>query len=71
MLARELLRESDILIFDETTANLDSGNETKILDVILKRFESRTVLFISHRRSTVERFPERLDWERTGEKKDV
>ncbi len=53
-LARELLRDSDIIILDEATANLDPENERLIFRMIRREFLSRTVILISHRSRVLE-----------------
>lgn len=48
-------KKAELIIMDETTANLDSETEAKILPKILKKKDT-TVLCISHRLSTVMKF---------------
>lgn len=52
-LARALLRNSPIYIFDEVTSNIDAESEQIIMDTILKLRKSKTVILISHRLSNV------------------
>ena len=66
-LARELLRDSDIIIFDESTANLDPEHEQQMLDVTERHFSAKTVLLISHRESSIARFPRRIHLEKLRE----
>ncbi len=49
ILARALLKKSDIYIFDESFNALDIKNERKILERILKYLKEKTVIVISHR----------------------
>lgn len=51
-LARAFLRDGDILILDEPTSNLDTLNEGEILKAIKENCESKTIILISHRKST-------------------
>ena len=48
-LARALLHDSPIYIFDEATSNIDVESENDIMTVIHKLSESKTILMISHR----------------------
>lgn len=48
-LARALLRDTPIYLFDEATSNIDVESETAILDAIYQLAESKTVIMISHR----------------------
>jgi ABC-type multidrug transport system fused ATPase/permease subunit len=47
-IARVLLSGSDILIFDEATAGLDSENKTALLDVMERLSKSYIVVIITH-----------------------
>lgn len=51
-LARAFLRDGDILILDEPTSNLDTLNEGAILKAIKENCEDKTIILISHRKST-------------------
>ncbi|QWI72980.1 ABC transporter ATP-binding protein (plasmid) [Bacillus mycoides] len=52
-IARALLRDTKILLFDEATSNLDSESEAHIQQTI-KNFESdKTIFIIAHRLSTI------------------
>ncbi|WP_455717215.1 ABC transporter ATP-binding protein/permease [Anaerosporobacter sp.] len=52
-LARAILHDSDIYIFDEATSNIDVESENKIMDVIHTLAERKTVILISHRLANV------------------
>lgn len=52
-IARMLLIEPKIIIFDEATSNLDSESEYLIQDALWKIAKNRTVLIIAHRFATV------------------
>ncbi len=54
-IARALLARPEVLLFDESTSNLDANTEKRVLDFILEYCESQTCLFAAHRRSVVER----------------
>lgn len=51
-LARAFLSKGDILILDEPTSNLDTLNEGEILKSIKENCEDKTIVLISHRKST-------------------
>lgn len=51
-LARAFLRQSDLLILDEPTSNLDTLNEAEILKAIKENVNEQTIVLISHRKST-------------------
>jgi subfamily B ATP-binding cassette protein MsbA len=52
-IARTLLRDPSIIVFDEATAALDAESEYKIQEVIASLRHSKTVIVIAHRLSTI------------------
>lgn len=54
-IARMVLSDPKIIVFDEATSNLDSESEKLIHDALWKIAQDRTVLIIAHRFSTVRR----------------
>lgn len=52
-LARALLHDTPVYIFDEATSNIDAESEDLIMKVIRELAKTRTVLLISHRLSNV------------------
>lgn len=54
-IARVLLNDSDVYIFDESTSNVDSENEEDIWDCIHNLDGQKTVIIITHRLSTIRR----------------
>ena len=53
-IARALLKDSPVILLDETTASLDAENETHIQRAISRLVKGKTVLIIAHRMRTVE-----------------
>ena len=53
-IARALLRDPSILIFDEATSQIDAESEAMIGDTLKNYCKGRTVLVIAHRMSTVQ-----------------
>ena len=52
-IARALLHNTPVYIFDEATSNIDAESEEMIMDVIHKLAETKTILLISHRLANV------------------
>ncbi|HVU96084.1 MAG TPA: peptidase domain-containing ABC transporter [Puia sp.] len=53
LIARVVYKDPSYLFFDESTNALDSNNEKAIVDNLQPFFESRTVVVVAHRLSTV------------------
>lgn len=52
-LARAFLHDADLMLLDEPTSNLDSLNEAVILKALKEETENKTVVLVSHRKSTM------------------
>ena len=52
-IARAIVKNPEILLLDEMTANLDALTEKSIMEAIYKAQVNRTVLSISHRTYTL------------------
>ena len=52
-IARAILKDAPIVLFDEATAALDAENEAAITDAMHELAKDRTVIVIAHRLSTV------------------
>lgn len=52
-LARAFLHNSEVIILDEPTSNLDYINEAYILKSIKENFKDKTIIIISHRDTTL------------------
>jgi ATP-binding cassette, subfamily C, bacterial CydCD len=59
-IARALLKDAPILIFDEPTANLDPQTEKQVLDTLFKTMRDKTSLLITHRLIGLENMDEIL-----------
>ena len=52
-IARALLRDAPIVIFDEAVSSLDTENEKYLQETLRTQLEGKTVLMIAHRLSTI------------------
>ncbi len=52
-LARAFLHESEIILLDEPTSNIDSLNEGIILQSLEREKQDKTIILVSHRKSTM------------------
>ena len=52
-LARAFLHDAPFMLLDEPTSNLDSLNEAVILKALREEAKGKTVLLVSHRKSTM------------------
>ena len=52
-IARAFLHDAPLLLLDEPTSNLDSLNEGMILKSLQERCQEKTVILVSHRKSTM------------------
>ncbi|MCM1544152.1 MAG: ABC transporter ATP-binding protein/permease [Ruminococcus sp.] len=53
-LARAFLHDADLILLDEPTSNLDSLNEAVILKALNEERRDKTVVLVSHRKSTMQ-----------------
>lgn len=55
-LAQNLVRNSEVILIDESFSSLDGENERLIMNEILKRYSDKTIICISHKLSLKEYF---------------
>ena len=60
-LARAFLKNADIILLDEPTANLDAANKTLLLDVIDQLFIDKTLIIASHDPEVIHRMNRRIE----------
>jgi ATP-binding cassette, subfamily C, bacterial CydD len=59
-LARAFLKNADIILLDEPTANLDAANKTLLLDVIDQLFSDKTLIIATHDPLVINRMDRRI-----------
>ncbi|MCF7965602.1 MAG: thiol reductant ABC exporter subunit CydD [Methylobacter tundripaludum] len=59
-LARAFLKNADMVLLDEPTANLDSANKALLLDVIDRLFADKTLIIASHDPDVIQRMNRRI-----------
>ncbi|KAH7722052.1 ABC transporter [Aphelenchoides avenae] len=52
-IARAMLKNSDIIVYDEATSSLDALTEENIMKSLKQAFKGKTSLFIAHRLATI------------------
>ena len=60
-LARAFLKNADIVLLDEPTANLDAANKTLLLDVIDQLFIDKTLIIATHDPLVIDRMGRRIE----------
>ncbi len=55
-IARSILLNNKVLIFDESTSSLDPLTESKVLKEILKLKENKIIIFITHKHNLLDNF---------------
>ena len=56
IIAQALINGKDIIIFDETTSQLDLRSERKVLLHIKKKYPNKTIILVSHRNNNMDLF---------------
>ena len=59
-IGRAVLKRPDVLVVDRATAPLDASSQNRILDNLLKEFDSRALIWVVHRASLAERFEQTI-----------
>jgi ATP-binding cassette subfamily C protein CydD len=60
-LARAFLKNADIVLLDEPTANLDAANKALLLDVIDQLFIDKTLIIATHDPLVIDRMGRRIE----------
>ncbi len=60
-LARAFLKNADIILLDEPTANLDGANKALLLDVIDQLFSDKTLIIATHDPLVINRMARRIE----------
>ncbi len=59
-LARAFLKDTDIIVLDEPTANLDATNKMLLLDIIDDLFKDKTLIIASHDNDVIKRMDRKV-----------
>jgi len=54
-IARVLLDQPKVIIFDESTSSLDTDTEDKLLEALDDYIKNKTVITIAHRQTTIDK----------------
>lgn len=68
IIAQTLLNSGSVIIFDETTNQIDEAEERKILTFIKKYYKDKTVILISHRKGNAQLFDKIISFKNNGVK---
>ena len=59
-LARAFLKDAEIIVLDEPTANLDATNKMLLLDIIDDLFKDKTLIIASHDNDVIKRMDRKV-----------
>jgi len=64
ILARSLLKHFNYLVLDEALSEVDENEEIDIINKIFKKYEEKTIVYISHKKRIIDLFDEKYKLER-------
>lgn len=64
ILARALLKNSSVYIFDESLSQVDIQKEREILNKVFEKLKGKTIIYISHRFDNSDLFNQKIDMEK-------
>lgn len=70
-IARALYFQRDLLVFDEATASLDKGTESRILDLLSSLLKEKTIIIITHHRESLVHCSKIIDIEKLTKSKCI
>lgn len=71
ILARTLLLPFNILLLDESTSQLDSDMERRILKRLFEKYPNKTIIMVAHRENNADLFDQMIEIKDGKIKKDV
>ena len=71
LLARALLKEAQLYIFDESFSEIDVPTERKILKDLFHTYPNKTFLIISHRLSNQDLYDQKICFQKEGVRRAV